>query len=99
MDLDARWSDVDRYLEEVWLPNDPALTEGSAHDSLNQMIAAGEAPFDVIFIDADKVSYVDYFPKVLALSRPGTLMLAGATAVQTVGAKGYDGFAAITVLR
>ena len=109
------------------------LRVGSAHDTLADLAANRVAPFDLIFIDADKVSYAAYFAAVLPLSRPGTLILADnvirkgavadpastdanvmgarrfheavareprvtATAIQTVGAKGYDGFSAITVL-
>ncbi|TAK10999.1 MAG: O-methyltransferase [Acidobacteria bacterium] len=109
------------------------LRVGSAHDTLADLAARSVAPFDLIFIDADKVSYAAYFAAVLPLSRPGTLILAdnvirkgavadtgstdanvigarrfheavareprvSATAIQTVGAKGYDGFSVITVL-
>ena len=106
---------------------------GPALETLTAMAAERAEPFDLIFIDADKVSYASYFAAVLPLSRPGTLIIADnvirngavaddgatdanvvgirrfhdviareprvrATAVQTVGAKGYDGFTAITVL-
>ena len=99
---------------------------GRAIDNLPQLTS--EAPFDLIFIDADKVSYPDYLPWALKLSRPGTLIIAdnivrkgavadessedanvqavrrynellaaeprvSATVIQTVGSKGYDGFA------
>lgn len=109
------------------------LKIGSASESLDAMIAEGVAPFDLIFIDADKVSYPNYFRAALKLSRVGTLIIAdnvvrdgavadsrsvdanviavrklheivaaepriAATAIQTVGSKGYDGFTAITVL-
>jgi len=47
-----------------------------AHASLRSMIASGEKPFDVIFIDADKPSYSAYLALVLQLSRTGTLILA-----------------------
>jgi predicted O-methyltransferase YrrM len=101
---------------------------GSALDSLKQMIASGCAPFDFIFIDADKSGYPDYLTWTLKLSRPGTMIIAdnvvrnarvldpssddpdvegirrfnellaaehrlSATTIQTVGSKGYDGFA------
>lgn len=105
------------------------LRVGPADESLARMQAAGEAPFDFVFIDADKVGYPGYVAQSLALSRPGTLivldnMVRGgrildeeegdesgirgtrdafdvigaeprlvATAIQTVGARGYDGFA------
>ena len=34
-----------------------------------------EAPFDLIFIDADKPSTPDYFEWAIKLSRPGSLIL------------------------
>ncbi|RIQ12900.1 O-methyltransferase [Jiangella rhizosphaerae] len=96
---------------------------GPALDTLPQL----RGPFDLVFIDADKPSNVDYVGWALRLSRRGTVIVvdnvvrAGrvidattgdaavdgtrrlfeylateprltATAVQTVGAKGYDGF-------
>jgi predicted O-methyltransferase YrrM len=49
---------------------------GPAVESLSQLAAAGEAPFDFIFIDADKGSYTDYLEWSLKLSRPGTMIIA-----------------------
>ncbi len=49
---------------------------GSALDSLKQMIASGCAPFDFIFIDADKSGYPDYLTWTLKLSRPGAMIIA-----------------------
>jgi predicted O-methyltransferase YrrM len=100
---------------------------GPAIDSLDAMIAAGEAPFDFVFIDADKPGNVAYLRAAVALSRPGATIVVdnvvreggvldaasddpriqgtralfeavaaeprlSATAVQTVGAKKWDGF-------
>ncbi|MBA4789073.1 MAG: O-methyltransferase [Rhizobiales bacterium] len=105
-----------------------ALLEGAALDTLPKLLADGEGPFDLIFVDADKPNNPNYLEWALKLSRPGTLMVwdnvirDGAvadaesedpriqatrrlfdllaadprltvTAVQTVGCKGYDGFA------
>ena len=50
--------------------------EGPAADSLSQLVAAGEASFDFIFIDADKEAYTEYFDWSLKLSRPGTMIVA-----------------------
>jgi predicted O-methyltransferase YrrM len=87
-----------------------------------------DGPFDLIFIDADKMSYAEYFSWAVTLSRKGSLIVAdnvvrkgavidaastdanvqgvrrfnelvaadkrvSATVIQTVGSKGYDGFA------
>jgi predicted O-methyltransferase YrrM len=49
---------------------------GRAADTLAQLAAEGAGPFDLIFIDADKPSYVEYLYWSLRLSRPGTLILA-----------------------
>ncbi len=94
-----------------------------------QQLPADTAPFDFIFIDADKQSYPEYLEICLARSRTGTVIvldnvirageilnpdnqkpsivglrdlfsamqnhpqIASCTALQTVGCKGYDGFA------
>ena len=52
------------------------LRLGPAQETLPQLAADPLAPFDFIFLDADKPSYPDYFPWLLQLSRPGTLILA-----------------------
>jgi predicted O-methyltransferase YrrM len=55
---------------------DVEIRIGDARETLQKMIDAAEAPFDVIFIDADKPSYVIYLELSLQLSRPGTVILA-----------------------
>lgn len=49
---------------------------GKALDILPQLQAEGAGPFDMIFIDADKPPYAEYFQWALRLSRPGTLIVA-----------------------
>lgn len=49
---------------------------GKAIDILQQLIANEESPFDMIFIDADKPPYTEYFELSMQLSRPGTLIVA-----------------------
>ncbi|MEW2529434.1 O-methyltransferase [Streptomyces sp. NPDC047071] len=101
---------------------------GPALDSLAALHAEGTAPFDLVFIDADKANNARYLEWSLKLTRPGGLIVLDnvvrsggvadaasddpatlgtrealeliashpdldGTAVQTVGAKGYDGFA------
>lgn len=123
-----------RNLERAGCADRVEIRVGSALDSLDAMIAAGEGPFDLFFIDADKVSTPQYFQRALKLARPGSLILVDnvvrngaladtstedqsvqgvrrlhdlvaatpevtATTVQTVGAKGYDGFLIATVNR
>ena len=103
------------------------LRLGPALDSLPALAEEGAGPFDLVFIDADKVNTPNYFAWALAHVRPGGLIVAdnvvrkgavidpnstdpnvqavrrfnervaaeprlSATALQTVGSKGYDGF-------
>ncbi|WP_460200460.1 O-methyltransferase [Scytonema sp. NUACC21] len=110
------------------LSNVVELRLGRALDTLPHLAAEGLAPFDLIFIDADKPNNPDYFVWALKLSRRGSLIIAdnvvrngavvdaassdpsvqgvrrfnellaaeprvSATVIQTVGSKGYDGFA------
>lgn len=109
------------------------LRQGRAADSLAQLQAESTAPFDLIFIDADKPNNAVYLDWALKLSHPGTLIVVDnvirdgkiadetsndpaitgtramfeqmganprlkATALQTVGSKGYDGFALALVI-
>lgn len=48
---------------------------GKALELLPKIEAAGEGPFDMIFIDADKPPYAEYFEWAVRLSRPGTLIV------------------------
>jgi predicted O-methyltransferase YrrM len=49
---------------------------GKALDLLPLIEAEEIGPFDMIFIDADKPPYTEYFEWALKLSRPGTLIVA-----------------------
>ncbi len=106
---------------------------GKALDTLPEIAAANPAPFDLIFIDADKQNNPGYFTWALKLSRPGAIIIIDnvvrdgailnaasdspdirgirqlfadlasehrvqATAIQTVDAKGHDGFVIALVL-
>ncbi len=98
----------------------------AAGEALSQLRAEAGAPFDFIFIDADKQNNLRYVQMALELARPGSLIVVdnvvrggrivaaerdaaaegvrrmsewvgkeprlSATAIQTVGEKGYDGF-------
>ncbi len=100
---------------------------GTAIDSLRALVSEKRAPFDFVFIDADKPSLPEYFTWSLRLARRGSVLVidnvvregevthadsadeavqgvrrmneriaaeprVSATTIQTVGAKGYDGF-------
>jgi predicted O-methyltransferase YrrM len=48
---------------------------GPALDSLAQLHSENTAPFDLIFIDADKPNNANYLDWALRLSRPGTIII------------------------
>lgn len=63
-------------LERARVGNLVTVRDGRALDVLPQLEDEGAGPFDMIFIDADKPPYADYFEWALRLSRPGTLIVA-----------------------
>jgi len=48
------------------------VVEGDAHQNVTKL----KDPIDLLFIDADKEGYLDYFNKLLPLVKPGGLILA-----------------------
>ena len=52
------------------------LIVGSALESLPRLADRGEGPFDLVFLDADKVNYSNYFTSIMRMVRPGSLILA-----------------------
>ena len=77
LELDQKHAEVARQnLDRAGVGNRVEIRVGHAVQTLRQMIAQGEAPFDVIFIDADKPSYMEYLDLALHLSHTGTVILA-----------------------
>jgi caffeoyl-CoA O-methyltransferase len=52
------------------------IRTGPALDTLPALLEEGAGPFDLIFIDADKPPYAEYFEWAVRLSRPGTIIVA-----------------------
>ena len=63
-------------IEKAGLADVVEIRIGKAIDLLPRLEANKEGPFDMIFIDADKPPYTEYFQWALKLSRPGTLIVA-----------------------
>ena len=63
-------------IEKAGLSDVVDVRIGKAMDLLPQLVEKNEGPFDMIFIDADKPPYTEYFQWALKLSRPGTLIVA-----------------------
>jgi predicted O-methyltransferase YrrM len=76
LELDPKHAAVARKnFAQAGLADTIELREGKAIDSLAQLAAENDGPFDLIFIDADKVSIPEYFTWALKLSRRGTVIV------------------------
>jgi predicted O-methyltransferase YrrM len=62
-------------LERAGLSDKVEVRVGAGLDTLPQIEANGEGPFDLFFIDADKVNYPGYLEWAIKLSRPGSVIL------------------------
>jgi predicted O-methyltransferase YrrM len=134
LEADPKHAEVARAnIARAGLANLVEVHLGPALETLPRLAAEGSGPFDLIFIDADKPGYPDYFRWALKLSRRGSVIVAdnvvregavidpasddprvqgmrrfnellaaeprvSATEIQTVGSKGYDGFALALVV-
>ena len=77
LEFEAKHAEVARAnFKRTGLEQVIELRQGKAVDSLANLVEEGHAPFDFIFIDADKESYPEYLKWSLMLSRPGTLIIA-----------------------
>ncbi len=77
LELDQKHAKVAREnLDRAEVADRVEVRVGRAVDSLRQLIDQHAAPFDLIFIDADKPSYVAYLDLALQLAHTGTVILA-----------------------
>lgn len=76
LEVDPRCAEVaQKNINLAGQGNKVEIRIGKALDMLPQMLEANEGPFDLIFIDADKPPYAEYFEFAVKLSRPGTLII------------------------
>jgi predicted O-methyltransferase YrrM len=64
-----------KNLERAGLRSLVDIRQGAAAATLEKMVQAGEAPFDLVFIDADKNNYPVYLDYAMKLTHPGSLIL------------------------
>jgi len=128
LEIDDQRAKVARLnIERAGLEKVVEIRTGPALETLSQLAKERHAPFDFVFVDADKPNYRAYLDWVMKLTRRGSLIVAdnivrdgavihadsgdervrgvrefnsavaedrrlSAVGIQTVGAKGYDGF-------
>ncbi|MGW2960056.1 O-methyltransferase [Streptomyces sp. NPDC001220] len=134
LEYNARHAEVAvRNIARAGLERLVEVRVGPALESLPKLADENPAPFDLVFIDADKANNPHYVEWALRLTRTGSLIVVDnvvrggrvadadssepdvvgtraaieliaahprltGTAIQTVGSKGYDGFALARVL-
>jgi predicted O-methyltransferase YrrM len=87
-EIDAeRAKSARKNFERAGVSNLVTLVEGDAHETVKNL----KEPIDILFLDADKEGYIDYFNKLLPLVRPGGLILS-----HNVDSTGQDFISAIT---
>ncbi|MDQ2732839.1 MAG: O-methyltransferase [Armatimonadota bacterium] len=85
LELDPHHAEVARRnIERAGLSSTIEVRVGAALNSLAQIAAADEGPFDLIFIDADKDGYVDYLKASVPLVREGGVILGDNTLPEAV---------------
>ncbi|GGX10514.1 O-methyltransferase [Streptomyces chartreusis] len=134
LEYSARYAEVaSRNIARAGLDKVVEVRVGPALESLPKLADENPAPFDLVFIDADKANNPHYVDWALRLTSTGSLIVVdnvvrggrvvetdsdapdvrgtraaieligshprlSGTAIQTVGGKGYDGFALARVL-
>ncbi|MBY8860562.1 O-methyltransferase [Nocardia sp. CA2R105] len=129
LEFEPRHAEVAREnLDRAGVGKRVEIRVGAALDSLPVLATEDPAPFDLVFIDADKVNNSNYVRWALRLTRPGSVIIVDnvvrnggiadadstdaavrasreviellgaeprleASVLQTVGSKGWDGFA------
>ncbi len=77
LEIDQHHADVARKnIDRAGFSSSVEIRVGKAIDLLPQLLVEKAGPFDMIFIDADKPPYTEYFEWALKLSRSGTLIVA-----------------------
>ncbi len=77
LEIDKKHAEVaQKNFDRCGLASKIEIRLGKAIDILPQLETEGAGPFDMIFIDADKPPYTEYFQWALKLSKPSALIIA-----------------------
>jgi caffeoyl-CoA O-methyltransferase len=76
LDKSGEWTNVARrYWERAGVAEKIELRLGDARETLVSLVNENRAPFDFVFIDADKPGYDFYYETVLPHCAPGALLV------------------------
>jgi len=77
LEYDERYAAIARKnIDNAGVGSKVDIRIGKALDILPKLAEDKEGPFDMIFIDADKPPYTEYFEWAIRLGRPGTIIVA-----------------------
>ncbi|HEY8733430.1 MAG TPA: O-methyltransferase [Puia sp.] len=77
LEIDPRHAEVARKnIDRAGLSSKVEIRIGKAIELLPAIAEENGGPFDMIFIDADKPPYTEYYQWAIKLSKPGTLIIA-----------------------
>jgi predicted O-methyltransferase YrrM len=77
LEVSPRYAEIARAnIDAAGLTSIVEVRVAPALETLRELAAEGAAPFDLIFIDADKQNHGTYLEHSLELSRPGTVIVA-----------------------
>jgi len=69
---ETRAAQAKKNFEKAGVADIVTIVLGDAHETVKQI----NEPIDVLFLDADKSGYIDYFEKLSGLVRPGGVVIA-----------------------
>ena len=76
LELEPAYASVARRnIENAGLGSRVEILVGDASETLENLLVEEHAPFDLVFVDADKQNYAAYLGYAIKLSRPGTLLI------------------------
>jgi predicted O-methyltransferase YrrM len=77
LELNPRHAEVaEAAIAAAGLSSRVEVVTGPATETLPGVIARADGPFDLAFLDADKVNYANYMSQIMARVRSGSLILA-----------------------
>jgi|SRR5450432_56257 len=77
LEIDPHHADIARKnIDRAGFSSKVEIRVGKAIELLPKLKGENGGPFDMIFIDADKPPYAEYYEWAVKLSRPGTLIIA-----------------------